>query len=282
LKFLSQPSPSLFSDCSTFSSDNPPVLESKTSVPSVLLLNARSIAAHGKMDDLSLSCSSLEPDFCVVTETWLSKSHDSSYFQIPNYSLLRKDRVGRLGGCIAIWAKNGITCCVLSNLDFPSSVECLCLSFSMGNKNYLLCALYHPPNMSSDASSAVLDALVSAVDMWSNDHLEGEVIIAGDLNNFDVDSLCRILDLVKKVTSPTRGESILDHCLVSSGLDNFYPEAIVGPPLSTSRRGSHGQVHLQPYDSQSVSTTNRFYTVLDMRKPNVSGFLSMLRNSSFH
>ena len=254
----------------------------RTRVPSVLLLNARSIVTHGKIDDLSLSCSSVNPDFCVVTETWLNKSHDSSYFQIPNYYLSRMDRVDRSGGGVAVWAKDGISSSVLSNHDFPTFVECLCLSFRLGNNSYLLCGVYYPPNLGANASSMFLDALVSVVDRWSSNNLDGEVIVAGDLNDFDVDSLCRNLDLVKKVTSPTRGDSILDHCLVSSGLELSYPDATVGPPLSTSRRGSHGQVLLQPYNPQFNSPQNRFYTVLDLRKPYVDAFLAMLSSSSFH
>ena len=250
-------------------------------VPSLLLLNARSIAPCDKLDDLTLSCSSLEPDFCVVTETWLNKSHDSCYFQIPNYSLLRKDRVGRTGGGVAVWMKNNITCSVLPNLNFPPFAECLCLSFRMGIQIYLLCAVYYPPNLCHASSTAVVEALVDTIDEWSTTNIDGEIIIAGDLNDLDVDSLCRTLDLVKKVTSPTRKQAILDHFLVSSGLDNFYPDATVGPPLSTSRRGSHGQVHLQPYGSLPTSTTSRCSTVLDLRKPNVDAFLSALQNSSF-
>ena len=174
MKLLPQSTPAFWSDSQTFPSSSPPASENDSCVPSILLSNARSIAAHGKLDDMSLPCSSLGPDFCIVIETWLNKSHDSSYFLTPNYSLLRKDRVGRLGD-VAVWLKKGIICSVLSNPDFPHFVECLCLSFQMINKDYLLCALQNSANMSS-----ISDALVNIVDTWSNDHIEGEDIIAGD------------------------------------------------------------------------------------------------------
>ena len=251
-------------------------------VPSLLLLNARSIAAEGKLDDLTLSCSTLHPDFCVVTETWLNDSHDSSYFQMPNYFILRKDRIGKAGGGVAIWVRNGINCSVLPTLDFPSFVDCLCLSFRYGCKDYILCAIYHPPNTGANNCALVLDAIIETIDKWSNRHCDGEVIIAGDLNDLDVDCLSRVLDLVKKVVAPTRGHSILDHFLVSSSLNEHYPEADVGPPLSTSRRGSHGQVFLKPHDSHGLSIKNRYYSVLDLRKPNVDAFLEKLSTSSFH
>ena len=253
-----------------------------THVPSILVLNARSIAAPGKFDDLVLTCASLQPDFCVVTETWFNESHDNSQFQIPSYDILRRDRIGKAGGGVALWVRSGIYCSVIQTPVFPPYVENLCVSFEIDGRMYLLSAIYYPPNQVADSSSSTFDALVNTVDIWSNDHPEGETIIAGDLNDFDVDSLCRVLDLVKKVTSPTRGSSILDHCLVSSSLDDFYPDANVGPPLSTARRGSHGQVFLKPHESHSIPVKYRLYSVLDLRKANMEAFLRRLSSCSFH
>ena len=81
--------------------------------------------------------------------------------------------------------------------------------------------------------------------------------------------------------SPTRGESILDQCLISSSLNDCYSDATVGPPLSTNRRGSHGQIFLSTSEN-TRSSFSRAYTVYDLRKSNIDRLLQQLQFSSFH
>lgn len=147
---LQSHSPSNVNNSLTQSIDRLVYLKSNlTCVPSVLLLNVRSIAAPDKFDDLTLSCSSFHPYFCVVTETWLNASHDNALFYILNYSIQRKDRIGKIVGDVAIWVRNSINCSVLHTSDFPTFIKYLCLSFKFGSKNYLLFLIYYTPNTGS-------------------------------------------------------------------------------------------------------------------------------------
>ena len=247
--------------------------------PSILLLNARSIATPGKIDDLILSCSTYKPDCCVVTESWLNDSHDSSLFHIPGYSLLRCDRANRIGGGVALWYSTSLRINILTS-RLPSFCEGLFLSVSYQNVCYILGCFYIPPDLKTSERTSIVDYICDFVDDRLNIFPNNEIILVGDFNNVNVNSLCTRLNLVKKVTASTRGDSILDQCLVSEHIQDVYPDAVVGPPLSSSRRGSHGQIHLKPYASKLAPLT-RTCSVLDLRETHIRSYITACSNASF-
>ena len=105
------------------------------------------------------------------------------------------------------------------------------------------------------------------------------IIIAGDLNSQFIykhlNTLCNSLSLTNVVTSPTRGDALLDCCLVSDSLLHLYCAAVIGPPIGTS---DHCSIIVN-----SVSSNDRLgavHTVFDYRNSNISLFIESLINSN--
>ena len=80
---------------------------------------------------------------------------------------------------------------------------------------FLVC-IYIPPSGSSSCLKDIHERLEEEVDRFLALKPHYNVMIAGDLNNFDVKALCEDLSMFDLVNQPTRYESILDHIVVSN------------------------------------------------------------------
>ena len=244
------------------------------------MLNARSIATPGKLDELQIESVRLRPDVIIVSESWLSPVHEDSVFCINGYNLHRQDRIGRIGGGIAVWAKSALCC----KRHWPTNVfpfgDIVFLKFKYNSSLYVLCALYIPPNRAIVQDNCIIDFLTDEFDVLQNQSPDINIILSGDLNRLDTSSLESAFNLECKVTSPTRGNAILDQILVSSAISMHYPSAEVGPSLFTRRRGSHGQVFLKPlyYSSDDLKDVRIVY---DCRRQHMEKFLQSLQQCSF-
>lgn len=136
-------------------------------------INAQSIPAHfSEMHD-TFSSDSIH---CVlVSESWLKPSLPSTSFPIPNYVLIRNDRVGKGGGGVAIYLKSHIPYKVVmkSSPEYCSSAEYLFIDIDLGIR-FLLGVVYCPPNIDYFSKfESILD------DLLLNYH---RVLIMGDFN----------------------------------------------------------------------------------------------------
>lgn len=81
-----------------------------------------------------------------LSETWLEPDIQDDVINIPNYSIVRKDR-NRRGGGVCFYVNN---CIKFKVLDTPTSdiaqLEQLWISFKYAGKNMCLGTLYRPPN----------------------------------------------------------------------------------------------------------------------------------------
>ena len=66
-------------------------------LPSFPLINARSLAAPGKVDELRLTRASKSSDIFILIESWLTQIHDSSCFKVDGYHVFRADRLPSVG-----------------------------------------------------------------------------------------------------------------------------------------------------------------------------------------
>ena len=77
---------------------------------SVCHVNARSLAAPGRLDELKFLVSSTNIDILCLTETWLKPKHMNSTLEIAGYQPpIRRDRLVRRGGGVAIYVRNSLT-----------------------------------------------------------------------------------------------------------------------------------------------------------------------------
>ena len=247
----------------------------------MLMLNARSIATPGKMDELQLESARLRPDIIIVSESWLSLDHEDSVFNISGYDLLRQDRIGRIGGGIAVWMNS--TLC--SKRHWPTNSfpfgDILFVKFKYNYSVYVLCALYIPPNRAIIQENSIIEFLTDELDSLLDNTPDIHIILSGDLNRLDTSSLESAFNLDCKVTSPTRGNAILDQILMSSSISMHYPSADVGPSLFTRRRGSHGQIALKPLNRCAEAQSKELKIVYDCRRQHTEKFIQSLQTCLF-
>ena len=77
-----------------------------TYLSTILCSNVR--ACVNKIDDLLLSAKTQQLDILCITETWLNEDISDDIVSLPNYSLMRDDRLSRRGGGVAIWLSNNL------------------------------------------------------------------------------------------------------------------------------------------------------------------------------
>ena len=146
-------------------------------------------------------------DLCIITETWL-KPAIPSHLVCPNeFSMIRKDRENRQGGGVAVVCRKDWKLERLYGFQIP--YECLWAKISTPNSEYYVAAVYHPPS-SVYLPGDFLDYLIDSVERLLSSIPNARLIIAGDVNQLDINSLLNQHSLAQIVKIPTRGVRTLD------------------------------------------------------------------------
>jgi len=80
-----------------------------TEPPRLYLLNANSLAKRHATTHLAGDIFHYRADVSVITETHLNELQADRNYVIRGYDLLRRDRVGRRGGGVAVYASRQVT-----------------------------------------------------------------------------------------------------------------------------------------------------------------------------
>lgn len=215
--------------------------------------------------------------FC---ETWLTSAISDQDVALPSYhSPLRHDRKPpKRGGGVCIYIRNDVAYRDLTDIlirDCPSPIESLWILLPYFKT--VLCSLYVPPNLSSDAYKEIHEYIITNVDNILYHFVDYRLIVLGDLNQLPTTILEQHLDMVQVVSSPTRGTSVLDKILISTSLRNQYSSPIVGPNFG---KADHQTVQLLPNIEDSYSPSLK--KVYDFRRCNVEAFVSALKVYPWH
>lgn len=187
-------------------------------------MNARSIISKFYLFEAWIS--NIRPDIIGVTESWTSGDILDSELSLDGYDLFRKDRpVARAGGGVLLYVKSSLSPVMFSpSTKFPEHVWCQ-ISDSGGSK-FLIGVCYRTPSNDIFGDCNNHDLLVDMLNELgsSNRHF----LLMGDFNyrflewppDLNSDSLSKeatlfhdSLDdnfLVQHITTPTRGNAILD------------------------------------------------------------------------
>ena len=200
----------------------------------LLLQNVQSI--RSKLGDLRQSAPELEKyPIVALTETWLNDTVNSSELEsaLPHHTLLRRDRVGRVGGGVACFIHNDFSPERRETLE-PNGAEMLVVEVRTVPA-MILAVCYCPPD-----DMPALTATVSAISELAAAQPSKSVLAVGDFNVPEIawtpsdagwavptvrrrsrraDELldgCHLAGLRQYVGQPTRGENVLD-LILSSG-----------------------------------------------------------------
>ena len=234
-----------------------------------MLLNARSLLP--KIDELRLIADIRFPTIICLTETWLNDSVESSLICIRGYQVSRADRCFRRGGGAAVYVRDDVYYDNISEkFEVKGGIDFLVMDISTYNV-FLIC-IYIPPSLPANELHEIHDFLVEAADNLLTSKPNYNIVIAGDMNKFNTDSLCKELALTDIITKPTRLANVLDHVLVTKSLATFYDsdQVVYDAPIGTS---DHLVITCVPDSTSPPKPDVRWHKVFDFRKSFLQRFL---------
>lgn len=246
--------------------------------PSVFLFNARSLLP--KIDDLCVTVKNFQPNIVMVTETWSCEDIHDCLLYLPHFSLFRADRSGRRGGGVCCWINQALNPTMFP-IPFapPPCIEVLFISLYMGPLHIVVCTVYIPPGLPRSQHDSIRIFLVDSFDDFLKNDANLHIIIGGYYNDFPITFLQENFNLVNKVITPTRCNSILDMLLVGEDLADIYEDSTeVGPPI---RNSDHNSVLLRPLNPVPLYESLRRIPVWDFRVSHLSEFLRKLKSTSY-
>jgi len=229
-----------------------------------MLLNCRSLLP--KIDELRVTCTFEKPNLVFATETWLHQDIQDSLICIDNFNIIRKDRINKRGGglCIFIsstlFAKELFMNVVFLHIEY--------IAIFLQNVIYIL--FYIPPNTPREEIFSCFEATTDFVYGIQNDFPSSSVIILGDFNKAPISDLCNNLDLKDLVSSHTRKNAQLDHCLISRRIYQKFSSE-VKDPLSNS---DHNSVFI--YRNFNIKHQHVKRVFMDLRSSNLENFISSM------
>lgn len=175
-------------------------------------INAQSLMSH--TDYLTYVFGNQKIHVIGVSESWLKPSLNSSLVALPGYTLYRNDRVGKGGGGVAAYIREGIKVKVLESSpgQYNHKTEYLFLELSLFREKLLLGIVYKPPLVDLEFSDyePILFRLASKYDhiLIGGDH--NSDILADKICSKNLRSLYDTCNLHILPLSPTHHKSVLD------------------------------------------------------------------------
>lgn len=140
---------------------------------SIMHLNIQSL--RPKLDILEVEAQQF--DILVFSETWLSDQISDDDLHIPNFSPpFRCDRVGRIGGGVAIYTRQGIPAVERKDLHVQG-LEALWIEITVKSRKLLIGGFYRPP----DANNNYWQLIEHSIDQAFSVNCDN-IIVTGDFN----------------------------------------------------------------------------------------------------
>ena len=170
---------------------------------SLLNYNVRSFHNIDNGNSLRAMLHAINIDFsCIVlSETW-NNSQNVQLCQLPNYDSFHTyqpdGHVYSISGGISIFCRNFLAANQIENLSFCNAdIEICVVEFKLNHMNFIVIAVYRPPQGSKSNFIQHLDETLSAINVNSS-----TVLISGDFNiNLDLSDNAITVDLTSKLFS---------------------------------------------------------------------------------
>ena len=189
-----------------------------------------------------------KPDIIVVTETWLTtEMHDNEIFPPElGYTVYRRDRVDKREGGVIILVNSKITSVLRS--EFNTNCEYLWVQLNLAVAKSVLIGAYYKPYEYDPESIASFEELKISLSLVNQTNSNVWLLVDFNLPKVDWENLIpspdcnhqtfyseclEVLDdclLEQMVTSPTRGQNILDLFLTT--IPTLVDNVFITPGLS--------------------------------------------------
>jgi hypothetical protein len=188
-----------------------------------------------KIDEVNEFIIRNEINLALITETWLKESVSDSVIDIPNFTLLRRDRTSQNhGGVCAYIRESQYKYKRLDDLNCCDDHECLWIylrptRLPRGFTCIIIAVIYHPPGADGKLFQ---DHLFQTLTLVESKYPNCGIIITGDFNRLNVTRLLNHFRLKQIVKIPTRNDATLD--LILTNMHKFYnpPQGYPGFGLS--------------------------------------------------
>lgn len=211
----------------------------------------------------------------IATETWFREHHMDSMVSIRDYCCFRDDRTERVGGGVALWARDDLQPESVPVKEKPNCIEVVAVKVI--NK-LLIIGAYVPPQVVAASNEAVTRFFIDFVDSFLDSNPLFDVILCGDFNRLYVNNICNACNLVNLHKQPTYGSAELDYILMS---ENAAASYVVRQevPIDESKTPHVSLMALPFYTNQRNFKTS--HAVYDLRSSNVELFTEVLNNTNW-
>ena len=206
-------------------------------------LNARSLKAAGRVNEINETLvEDCKFDLIAVTESHLAPSTKDHEVELPSFKIFRKDR-NRNGGGVAIYCHQNFSPHRRIDLE-RDDLEIIWVEVNISNKKHLISSCYRPPGQNRLTATNFINLLRSSLEQALQSN-PTSLTLLGDLNDRctiwdsihsdselknDLHTLLIDLNLFQLITTPTRGNNILDLLITNSPI-HFYDHGTL-PPLT--------------------------------------------------
>ena len=166
-----------------------------------------------KIDEVRKFMIRNEIDLALITETWLKESVSDTVVDIPEFTLLRRDRKSENHGGVCAYIKaSRYKYKLLNNLNCCDDHECLWIHLRpnrlpRGIPCIVIAVIYHLP---SADEKLMQDHLFQTLTLIESEFPNCAVILTGYFNRLNVSRLLNHFCLKQIVKIPTRMEATLD------------------------------------------------------------------------
>ena len=135
------------------------------------------------MNELHVISSLHNSDIICITETFGTPNYLDAFFCLPNYSMFRQDRLCHGGGGIIVYARQHLSCQVISSVSHPSgsweAMSCRISLQSPSNTSLQISCIYRAPGDMTPSSLADFINYIHNASVFNNAF---HTVILGDFN----------------------------------------------------------------------------------------------------
>ena len=191
-----------------------------------------------KLEEVRLILSDHKFSILCLAETFLNENDDSCLYEVPGYTMIRRDRLCNNGGGLLCYVHDSLVIEHLENLDLYMDESITVKVRPRSQKSFLVTYLYRPPQSKASWNTDFSEFVERCYG------LNDEIIIFGDFNidllnptskNRWLDNVTSPLLLNQLISEPTRitnsSRTLIDH-IYSSKSDNIAKSGVIKYSLS--------------------------------------------------